>query len=120
MIGNPLGSIRVVPVHLREVGVVASPGETARHRQHVCGNEHVIELLRVAVEHERVALRRRRELDEVDQIRIDQVQARQLHLVGRRWLTLDRAHHIDVAVVDLKRVVVADRHDVLVGMIDLA
>ena len=38
-------------------------------------DQHVVERLRVAVEHEGVALRRRRQLGEVDQVRIDQVDA---------------------------------------------
>jgi hypothetical protein len=44
---------------------------------------------------------------------VDEVGARERHLVRRRRLPSDRSDHVDAPVVELERVVVADRDDPL-------
>ena len=106
--------IRVVAEYLGEVGVGAAVLDAGRHRQDVLGDEDVVEFLRIPVEHERIALVGRGEVDQIRQIRIHEIGARECHEIGRRRGPLDGSNRIDVTVVDLECVVVADRDDPLV------
>ena len=80
----------------------------------------MIQCLRVAGEAEGVSLRRRKQIDDIGQVRIHQVRAGEHDPVRRRRPSFDRAHHVDVAVVEWERVVVADRNDPLVRLRSLA
>ena len=105
---------RAVAVVLGEVGVdarVVDFGDGGVEHQ-LLVHQHVVERLRVAVEDERVALLRRREFAQVDQVGFEQVDAVARHhgLLVRRRRAGDDAHRIDQAVVEGERVEVA-QHD---------
>ena len=78
-------------------------------------DQHVVQRLRVALERIRVALRRiGDQLRPIHQRHGQRAGHPGQHLVLRRGVAPDDAHHVHVAVVELERIEVADQHDLLV------
>ena len=97
-----------------EIGVAACERKGRQVAQQVLRDDDVVQRLRVAAIDVGVALVPSEAVDEVDEVRIDEVGAGQLDLLGRRGGAADRPHDVGVAVADLEGVEVADDGDVLV------
>ena len=75
----------------------------------------MIQRLGAGVEHERIPFIRGFQIHQIDQVRVEEVGAGQRRFSGGRRGSLDGPDQIDVAVVELERVEVAEGDDAFVG-----
>ncbi len=90
VVAGSLRAGRIVTEHLGEVGVRAPEVDTAKRAGKVLSEQDVIELLRVAVEHERITLVGRNRGTGINEVRIDEIRAREEDRRRRRRQPGDR------------------------------
>jgi hypothetical protein len=120
VIRQPLHAIRIVAQHLGKVGVHPHMRDVGDIAGKVGRGQDVIDGLRVAVEHVRVTLIERPRVGHQHEIGIDEIRTRERHQARSCRRALDRRDPVDVGVVDVEGVEIADDKNLLAGIGKLA
>jgi hypothetical protein len=101
VIGKFFGTVRIVSIGFRIIGIHAAVSKAGKARDHATVSQLVIKCLRVAIESVRIVLPGRGKLNQIGHASAD-CRRRLHHLVARGRRSENGAYHVDITIIEFK------------------